>query len=43
MSYQIGNHIKNQKEHHKEEVFNDEFTRMLDENEIEVDEQYLFE
>ena len=37
----IINYIKNQKEHHKAETFYDEFKRLLIENGIEFDEQYL--
>jgi putative transposase len=37
----IINYIKNQKEHHKKESFNDEFKRLLVENGIEFDEKYL--
>lgn len=35
------NYIKNQKEHHKTEVFYDEYKRLLIENGIEFDEKYL--
>jgi putative transposase len=37
----IINYIKNQKEHHKVEVFYDEYKRLLIENGIEFDEKYL--
>jgi len=37
----IINYIKNQKEHHKKESFDNEFKRLLLENEIEFDEKYL--
>jgi REP element-mobilizing transposase RayT len=37
----IINCIKNQKEHHKKEIFVDEFRRLLIENVIEFDEKYL--
>ena len=37
----IINYIKNQKEHHKTEVFIDEFRRLLIENGIEFDDKYL--
>jgi len=37
----IINYIKNQKEHHKKEIFMDEYRRLLQENEIEFDETYL--
>src|SRR6218665_380156 len=36
------NYIKNQKEHHKKETFEDEFRRLLNEHGIEFDEKYLF-
>ncbi len=35
-------YIKNQKEHHANETFEDEFRRLLKENNIEFDEKYLF-
>ena len=37
----IINYIKNQKEHHKNETFEDEFKRLLNEHGIEFDEKYL--
>ena len=37
----IINYIKNQKEHHRSEIFYDEFKRLLIENNIEFDEKYL--
>jgi putative transposase len=37
----IINYIKKQKEHHKTESFDDEFRRLLIENEIKFDEKYL--
>ena len=37
----IIDYIKNQKEHHKIETFNDEYKRLLTEHEIEFDEKYL--
>ena len=37
----IINYVKNQKEHHKNESFYDEFKRLLTENGIEFDEKYL--
>jgi REP element-mobilizing transposase RayT len=37
----IINYIKNQKEHHKSETFQDEFRRLLVEHNIEFDEKYL--
>ena len=37
----IINYIKNQKEHHRSEIFYDEFKRLLIENGIEFDEKYL--
>lgn len=37
----IINYIKNQKEHHKTESFEQEIRRLLKENEIEFDEKYL--
>lgn len=39
----IINYIKNQRTHHKAENFTTEFRRLLNENEIEVDEQYFME
>jgi putative transposase len=39
----IVNYIKKQREHHKAEEFSKEFRRLLDENQIEVDEQYYME
>lgn len=38
----IINHIKNQKEHHKNETFEDEYKKLLIEHGIEFDEKYLF-
>ena len=38
----IINYIKNQKEHHRKESFEDEFKRLLIENGIEFDEKYLW-
>lgn len=38
----IINYIKNQKTHHNKENFEEEFRRLLEENEIEYDEKYLF-
>jgi hypothetical protein len=37
----IINYIKNQKEHHKNETFEEEYKRMLKEEGIEFDEKYL--
>lgn len=37
----IINYIKNQKEHHKSEIFYDEYKRLLVENGIEFNEKYL--
>lgn len=37
----IINYIKNQKEHHKHETFEDEYKRLLNEHGIEFDEKYL--
>ncbi len=34
-------YIKNQKEHHKKESFNDEYKRLLIDHEIKFDEKYL--
>lgn len=34
-------YVKNQKEHHKQESFYDEYKRLLEENGIEFDEKYL--
>jgi len=39
----IVNYIKNQQAHHKHEDFPKEFRRLLEENEIEIDEQYFME
>jgi len=38
----IINYIKNQKEHHRKESFQDEFRGLLIENHIEFDEKYLW-
>ncbi|HAP96622.1 MULTISPECIES: IS200/IS605 family transposase [Epilithonimonas] len=38
----IINYIKNQKEHHKNETFEDEYKKLLIEHGIEFDEKYLF-
>lgn len=37
----VSNYIQRQKEHHKKEVFIDEFKRLLIENDVEFDERYL--
>ncbi len=37
----IINYIKNQKEHHKQETFLDEYRHLLNENGIEFDEKFL--
>jgi REP element-mobilizing transposase RayT len=37
----IIDYVKNQKEHHQEETFIDEYKRLLFENGIEFDEKYL--
>jgi putative transposase len=37
----IINYVKNQKEHHKKETYDDEYKRLLIENGIEFDEKYL--
>jgi len=37
----IINYVKNQKQHHKKEIFYDEFKRLLTENGVEFDEKYL--
>jgi putative transposase len=39
----IINYIKNQKEHHQNENFEDEYKRMLIEHEIEFDERYYLD
>lgn len=39
----IVNYIRNQRKHHGNEEFAKEFRRLLDENNIEVDEQYYME
>jgi putative transposase len=38
----IVNYIKNQKEHHKKVIFEDEYRALLKENGVEVDERYIF-
>jgi REP element-mobilizing transposase RayT len=35
------NYVKNQKAHHRKEIFYDEYKRLLIESEIEFDEKYL--
>ena len=35
-------YVKNQKEHHRKETFEEEFRRLLIEHGIEFDERYLF-
>lgn len=37
----VSNYIQRQKEHHKKEIFFDEFKRLLIENAVEFDERYL--
>ncbi|MGJ7031699.1 hypothetical protein [Niabella hirudinis] len=37
----IINYVRNQKEHHKNEMFYDEYKRLLIENGVEFDEKYL--
>lgn len=37
----ITNYIKNQKEHHQKENFEDEYKRLLEENGVDFDERYL--
>ena len=39
----IINYVKNQKEHHQQEIFYDEYKRLLIENGIEFDEKYMLE
>jgi putative transposase len=39
----VYNYIKNQELHHKKRTFNEEYIIMLDENEIEFDQRFLFE
>jgi REP element-mobilizing transposase RayT len=34
-------YIKNQREHHKEENFADEYRRLIEENGVEIDERYF--
>ncbi len=34
-------YIKNQREHHKTEIFKDEYRRLIIENGIEIDEKYF--
>jgi len=36
-------YIQNQKEHHKEKTFNDEYMAFLKENNVEYDERYLWD
>ncbi len=38
----IINYVKNQKEHHKKESFEEEYKRLLEENGIEFEEKYLW-
>jgi hypothetical protein len=38
----IVNYIKRQKEHHREEIFEDEYRALLREAGIEADERYIF-
>ncbi len=37
----VMNYIRNQKEHHKTENFEEEFRRLLEENDVDFDEKYL--
>ncbi|MGN7784898.1 transposase [Niabella sp. 22666] len=37
----IINYVKNQKDHHRNEPFYDEYKRLLSENGVEFDEKYL--
>ncbi|WP_262915551.1 transposase [Niabella ginsengisoli] len=37
----ISNYIKNQKEHHKHEGFDEEYKRLLSEHKIDFDEKFL--
>jgi len=39
----IINYVKNQKKHHEQENFYDEYKRILIENEVEFDEKYMFD
>ena len=39
----ITNYIKNQKEHHREEIFEVEYRRLLDEHGVEYDERYYLD
>ena len=39
----IVNYIKNQRQHHLQESFNDEFRQLLNVNKIDVDEQYYMD
>jgi len=34
-------YIKNQRKHHKDESFTDEYRRLIEENDIEIDERYF--
>ena len=38
----VANYIENQKQHHKKEIFIDEYRRILIANGIEYDERYIF-
>jgi REP element-mobilizing transposase RayT len=39
----IINYIKNQKEHHKVESFEEEYRRFLSEHEVDIDERYFLQ
>ena len=41
-AYNVVRYIANQEEHHRREKFADEYRRLLEENEVEYDERYLF-
>jgi len=39
----VYDYIKNQEQHHKKQTFREEYIEFLNKNEIEFEEQYLFE
>jgi hypothetical protein len=39
----VSNYINNQPEHHKKQIFKDEYQQFLEKFEIEYDKQYLFD
>lgn len=38
----VANYIRNQKEHHAKEKFEDEYLRLLEKHEVEYDERYVW-